>query len=130
MVSDPIGDLLIQIKNAGLAGNHVISVPMSRTKLAVARILEKEKYIDSVETAGEKPKQTMTIHLKYQGKTHAIGDVKRVSKPGLRLYVKAKDIPVVLGGLGIAILSTPQGIMTGKDAKKHGIGGELLCHVW
>jgi len=130
MVNDPIGDLLAQIKNASMAGLSSIELPNSRVKFAVAKILSQEGYIGTVETVGQKPKLMLRIGIKYQSDAPVITGVKRVSKPGLRLYVNRNTIPTVVGGMGIAVVSTPQGIMTGKDAKKKGIGGEILCTIW
>jgi small subunit ribosomal protein S8 len=130
MVNDPIGDLLIQIKNASMAGKRVVELPYSRVKHAVADILAKEGYVTGVTRGGAVPKEHLHVEIKYDNGTPALTDLKRVSKPGLRWYVNKKEIPTVVGGMGISILSTPQGIMTGKEAKKRGIGGELLCKVW
>ncbi len=130
VVSDPIGDMLIQIKNAVMAGKHVVELPHSSMKHAVATILSQEGYIGTVEKTGNSPKLMLRIHLKYQGDAPVLTGVKRISKPGLRWYVGKNEIPEVLGGLGIAIVSTPQGVMSGKEAKKRGVGGELLCTVW
>lgn len=130
MVNDPIGDMLIQIKNAGSAGKRSVELPASRLKLALAQILVKENYIASAEVVGDKPKTLLRLGLKYSDKTPVISGVKRVSKPGLRFYVGSREIPAVVGGLGIAVLSTPQGLMTGTEAKKKRLGGELLCEIW
>ena len=130
MVNDPIGDMLIQIKNAGLARKKTVILPYSHIKLAVAQILIKEGYIASAEKTGEAPKNQLKMVLKYDDDAPVITDVKRMSKPGLRIYVKSGAIPRVVGGLGIAILSTPKGIMTGAAAKKAKLGGELLCEIW
>lgn len=130
MVNDSVGDLLAQIKNAYMAGRSVVVLPHSKMKEALARILAREGYLASVEVAGETYKKTLELTLRYQGKSPAMTDVKRKSKPGLRIYVRSEGIPTVVGGMGTAILSTPQGIMTGKEAKKKHIGGELLCEVW
>lgn len=130
MVNDPIGDMLAQIKNAGLARKKELEVPFSKVKLAVAKTLVAEGYLDSAEKTGKEPKQQLHLKLAYTGEVPAITDMKRKSKPGLRVYVNRETIPSVVGGLGIAILSTPKGIMTGRQAKKLGIGGELLCEVW
>lgn len=130
MVNDPIGDLLIQIKNASMAGKRSISLPYSHLKHAVADILAREGYVGKVAKSGEAVKSLLEIGIKYQDGVPTITDVKRMSKPGLRQYVKSQNIPIVLGGMGIAVLSTPQGIMTGKEAKKRGLGGELLCTIW
>ena len=130
MVNDPIGDLLAQIKNASMAGIQTIELPHSRLKMEVAKILAKEGYVGAVSKVGEEPKSRLRIDIKYTGNTPVITGVKRASKPGLRLYVNKHTIPVVVGGMGMAVLSTPQGIMTGNDAKKKGIGGEILCTIW
>lgn len=130
MVHDPIGDLLAQIKNASMAGIPVIELPHSRMKMEVAKILSQEGYIGEIEKTGKDPKSMLKIVIKYIGSNPAITGVKRVSKPGLRLYVNKDTIPTVVGGMGISVLSTPQGVMTGKDAKKKGIGGEILCTIW
>lgn len=130
MVNDPIGDMLIQLKNAVLVRKRVVELPHSRMKHKVAEILAREGFIESVETAGIKPKHILRITLRYDGKTSAISDVKRMSKPGLRVYIGNDEIPQVLGGIGIAVLSTSRGIMTGKEAKDKGLGGEFLCTVW
>ena len=130
MVNDPIGDLLTQIKNASMAGKSVIEVPYSKIKSSVCSILYKEGYINNFEKAGNTYTAKLRITLKYTGSASVITGIKRVSKPGLRWYVHSNGIPMVVGGMGITILSTPQGVMTGNEAKKKGIGGELLCTVW
>ncbi len=130
MVNDPIADMLIQIKNAAMARRSFVELPSSKIKVALATILAKEGYITSVERIGSQPKYKLKIILKYEDDTSVITDVKRMSKPGLRVYVDRHRIPTVVGGMGIAIVSTPQGIMTGKNAKKRGLGGELLCEIW
>lgn len=130
MVNDPIGDMLSQVKNAYMAGVIVVEVPYSKLKESVAKILAEQGYISSVSTKGESAHKTLILELRYDGSRAALTDVKRKSKPGLRLYVGSGAIPTVVGGMGVAILSTPQGIMTGKEAKKKHIGGELLCEVW
>lgn len=130
MVNDPIGDMIIQIKNAGLSGRDNISLPYSKVKNKIAEILKNEGYIKTVSIEGEKPKMFLKIFLKYENKKSVITDVKRRSKPGLRIYINKRLIPNVVGGLGIAIISTSQGIMTGSEARKQGLGGELLCEIW
>jgi small subunit ribosomal protein S8 len=130
MVNDPIGDMLIQIKNASAAHNSVIELPYSKLKAALGKILLDEGYVASVDKVGTDPKANLRVSIKYATGESVITGVKRVSKPGLRWYVNKDTIPQVVGGMGIAILSTPQGIMTGRDAKKKGIGGELLCKIW
>ncbi len=130
MVNDPIGDMLIQIKNAAAAHNSVIELPYSKLKMALGKILLDEGYVSSVVKVGTDPKANLRVGIKYANNESVITGVKRVSKPGLRWYVNKNTIPQVVGGMGIAILSTPLGIMTGRDAKKKGIGGELLCKIW
>jgi small subunit ribosomal protein S8 len=130
MVNDPIGDMLIQIKNAELAKNSVVELPYSKLKMALGKILLDEGYVASVEKIGTDPKANLRVGIKYVNGESIITGVKRISKPGLRWYVAKDKIPQVVGGMGIAILSTPQGIMTGRDARKKGIGGELLCKIW
>ncbi len=130
MVQDPIGDMIIQIKNAAMAQKAVIELPYSKLKMALGALLLKEGYVASVEKVGVDPKAQLRVGIKYHNGASVVTDVKRVSKPGLRWYVNKGAIPQVVGGMGIAILSTPKGIMTGAEAKKIGIGGELLCKVW
>lgn len=129
MLSDPIADLLTRIRNATHALLPEILVSHSNTKLSIARILKEEGYIEdySVEAA---PLKNIRVKLKYQGRRGVITGLKRVSKPGLRRYVGSTEIPRVLNGLGIAIVSTSKGLLTGYDAKKQNLGGELLCFVW
>jgi len=130
MVNDPIGDMLIQIKNAGAAGRLTVTLPASKVKLVLANLLVQEGYLASAREEGKAPKLSLKLDLKYKGKVSVITGLKRISKPGLRSYVGRKNIPKVVGGLGIAILSTPQGVMTGSVARAKGLGGELLCKVW
>lgn len=130
MVSDPIGDMIIQIKNAGMAGRHTVLLPFSNEKERIGKILEKEGYVHTVEKVGELPYAKLRITLRYVSGVHVIDGVKRMSKPGIRLYVDKNAIPSVQGNIGIAILSTSKGIMTGQEAKKAGVGGELLCEIW
>lgn len=130
MVNDPIGDMLAQIKNAALARQKNIEVPYSRVKEAVAHTLIDEGYLKTAEKSGTAPKFMLKLKLAYDGENPVLTDLKRKSKPGLRVYVNRDHIPTVVGGLGIAILSTPQGVMTGRKARQKGVGGELLCEVW
>ncbi len=130
MVNDPVGDMLIQIKNAGLAKKASLELPYSKLKKALGEILVREGYITSVEKVGQDPKAMLKITMQYKDGVSVITDLKRVSKPGLRWYVNKSNIPTVVGGMGIAILSTPAGLMTGKEARKAGTGGELLCKIW
>ncbi len=130
VLSDPISDFLTRIKNASRSAKDESLAPFSKLKAEVARILQEEGYIWSYEVVSVDEKPQIKVKLKYQGKTPAITDVKRVSKPGLRKYVGVDEVPRVLGGLGISILSTPQGVMTGARARKAKVGGELLALVW
>lgn len=130
MVNDPVGDMLIQIKNAYMAGKSVVVLPHSKLKEAVAKILMQEGYVLSVSAVGEQVKRSLELRLRYEGSVPALTDLKRKSKPGLRVYVGSHAIPTVVGGMGIAIVSTPLGIMTGKQARNKHIGGEVLCEVW
>ena len=130
-VSDPIADMLTRIRNAIMARHDFTLVPSSRMKLAIARILKKEGFVAEYEVLRGKPHRTIKLHLRYDDKNQPIiSGLERVSKPGLRVYVERKEIPRVHGGLGFAILSTSSGVMTGQQAWKRGIGGELLCYVW
>ena len=126
---DPIADMLTRIRNAGRALRPVVAVPHSRMKENIANILKKEGYVAGVAVEGKMPK-TINIKLKYQGKKTVIEGLRRLSRPGLRHYVGATEIPRVLGGLGVAVVSTSEGVMTGSEAKKKNLGGELLCFVW
>ena len=130
MVNDPIGDLLIQIKNASMAGIRSIELPYSKAKMAVSEVLVKTGYLVACSKQGDLPHAVLQISLAYDGKEPVLTGVKRVSKPGMRWYVGKKEIPLVMGGMGTAIVSTPSGIMTGQEARKNGLGGELLCEVW
>jgi small subunit ribosomal protein S8 len=128
-MSDPISDMLTRIRNASRALLPAIELPHSRMKESLANILKKEGYVAEVSVDGKTIKK-LKIQLKYQGKKNVIEGLKRVSKPGLRKYVGSTEIPRVLGGLGISIVSTPEGVMTGTQAKKKNLGGELLCYIW
>jgi small subunit ribosomal protein S8 len=126
---DPISDMLTRIRNGGRALLPVVELPHSRIKESIAQILRKEGYLADVTVEGNAPK-TIKLKLKYQGKRTVIEGLRRVSSPGLRRYVGAADIPRVRGGLGVAVLSTPEGVMTGTQARKKNLGGEVLCYVW
>jgi len=128
-MSDPISNMLSSLRNANRALLPAVTVPHSRLKESIARILQKEGYINGVAVEGDKIKK-LKLTLKYQGRKSVITDLKRISSPGLRRYVGATEIPRVLGGMGISILSTPSGVLTGTDARKQNVGGELLCYVW
>ena len=129
-LSDPIADFLTRLRNAGSALKPEVLVPYSRIKAEIARILKQEGYISSFEldTTGAHPQ--IKVVIKLANKSSAITGLKRVSRPGLRRYVGAREIPRVLGGMGVAILSTPRGILTGQEAKRQKLGGELVAYVW
>src|SRR3954464_8549776 len=126
---DPISDMLTRIRNANLALLPAVDVPHSKIKESIAVILKREGYIQEFAVEGKLPK-TIKMRLKYQGKKSVIEGLRRVSTPGLRRYVGSTDIPRVRGGLGVSVLSTSEGIMTGTQARKKNIGGELICYVW
>jgi small subunit ribosomal protein S8 len=128
-MTDPISDMLARIRNAQKALLKTVAISHSNMKLAIAHLLKREGYIAEVVVEGTMPKN-IKLTLKYAGKKGIIEGLRRVSKPGLRRYVAATDTPRVLGGLGIAILSTSQGLMTGTEARQKNVGGELLCYVW
>jgi len=127
---DPISDMLTRIRNANRALLPNIDLPHSQMKESIAHILKKEGYIAEVATEGVKTKKTLKLKLKYDGKKGVIEGLRRVSAPGLRRYVASTEIPHERGGLGISIVSTSQGLMTGNQARKSNVGGELLCYVW
>ncbi|MDR1210198.1 MAG: 30S ribosomal protein S8 [Clostridiales bacterium] len=132
-LSDPIGDMLTRIRNANDAKHATVDIPASRVKVAITNILKKEGYIKNYETLTDGIKKTIRVTLKYSGKDRtqkALAGIKRISKPGLRVYAGSQEIPKVLGGLGVAIVSTPQGIITDREARKLGVGGEVLAFVW
>jgi small subunit ribosomal protein S8 len=129
--SDPIADMLTRIRNAIMVRHDQVAIPISKTKMAIAKILKEEGFITDYELPKEKTQRSIKIQLRYTGKNSPmISGLERISKPGLRVYVEKSEIPRVYGGLGIAILSTPKGLMTGQQAWRQGIGGELLCYVW
>lgn len=129
--TDPVADLLTRIRNANTANHQTVDVPASRTKHAIAQILKDEGFIDAVERLNEGPQGTLRIKLRYgPEKEKVITGLRRISRPGLRVYTGKTEIPRVLGGLGVVIISTSRGIMSGKKAKKIGVGGEVLAYVW
>ncbi|HWR52275.1 MAG TPA: 30S ribosomal protein S8 [Bryobacteraceae bacterium] len=129
-MTDPIADMLTRIRNAIKARHAKVDVPASNVKTEIARILKEEGYIINFKTAEEGPKKVIKIYLKYQPNTKpVISEITRISRPGCRVYVGHTEIPPVLGGLGINILTTPKGVLTGRDARKQNVGGELLCQV-
>ncbi len=130
-VTDPIADMLTRIRNAVMARHSSVLVPSSRVKLYIAKILKREGFIVDYEVVSSQSHRQIKITLKYDEKNQPlISGLKRVSKPGLRVYVQQKEIPRVYGGLGIAIVSTAKGVMTGQKAWHQGVGGELLCYIW
>jgi small subunit ribosomal protein S8 len=136
MYSDPIADMLTRIRNAHMAGQTTVSLPSSKLKLAIAQILKQEGYIDdfSAQNDADSPQGVLRVALKYVGtrreRKPVISGIERVSTPGRRVYARKQEIPWVLSGMGIAILSTPKGVMTGTRARQLGVGGEVLCKVW
>ena len=131
MTTDPIADMLTRIRNAIAARHPKVDVPASRLKAEIARILKDEGYILNYKPADEGSKKLIRIYLKYTpGNVPVISHIERVSRPGCRVYVGSKEVPRVLGGLGVNVLTTPKGVMTGKEARKMGVGGEVLCQVW
>ena len=132
-VTDPIADMLIRIKNAGMARHPQAAMPTSKLREAVARILKEEGFIQDYEVLPGKTWSTLLIHLKYTRERRpkpVITGIERVSKPGRRAYTQKQDIPWVRSGLGVAIVSTSKGVMTGREARRQGVGGEILCNVW
>ncbi|MBI3891557.1 MAG: 30S ribosomal protein S8 [Candidatus Wallbacteria bacterium] len=130
-MTDPIADMMTRIRNANRMFKAAVDIPSSRLKIKIAEILKDEGFINDfkIESADEKP--TLKVFLKYTpNRIRALNGMKRISKPGLRVYVKRDSIPKVLGGLGIAILSTPDGLMTDKLSRRKGVGGEVICYVW
>lgn len=130
-VNDPISDMLTRIRNAGMARKSDVSMPSTKVLVAIAKILKEEGYISDFEVIERRPQDVLRISLRYGAdKSHSIRELKRVSKPGLRVYAGKDAIPRVKSGLGIAIVSTPQGVLTGYEARRRGIGGEVLCTVF
>jgi small subunit ribosomal protein S8 len=131
MTTDPIADMLTRIRNAAMAKHPRVDLPSSKLKVEVARILKDEGYLANYKVVDEKGKKTLRVFMRYSpDRRCVITDLKRVSRPGSRRYVGKTEIRSVVGGMGISILSTPRGLMTGQAARKEGVGGELLCEVW
>ena len=129
--TDPIADMLTRIRNSVGAKHDFVLIPASKIKIAIAKILREEGFIADYEVLRDSSQRTIKAHLKYVGKQEPVlAGLQRVSKPGLRVYVQKGEIPRVYGGLGVAILSTPQGVMTGQQAWRRRVGGEVLCYVW
>ncbi|XFA74102.1 30S ribosomal protein S8 [Thermosynechococcaceae cyanobacterium Okahandja] len=131
-VNDTIGDMLTRIRNANLARHQTTTIPATRMTRSIAQVLKAEGFIRDYEEQGDGIKRQLVVALKYRGKQRQpiITALKRVSKPGLRVYANSRELPRVLGGIGIAIISTSSGIMTDREARRQGIGGEVLCYVW
>lgn len=130
-VNDPISDMLTRLRNAGMARKPELVMPSTKVLVAIAKILQEEGYINSFEVIEKRPQNQLKITLRYGAdKRHTIREIKRVSKPGLRIYAGKDALPRVRSGLGIAIVSTPQGVITGYEARRRGIGGEVLCTVF
>lgn len=130
-MTDPIADMLARLRNANSAYHETVSMPHSKIKVNIAQILKEQGYIASFDVTEAEVGQTLTLHLKYgPSRERSIAGLRRVSKPGLRVYAKSTSLPKVLGGLGIAILSTSTGLLTDRQAAKKGVGGEVLAYVW
>jgi small subunit ribosomal protein S8 len=133
-VTDPIADMLTRVRNALMIGHAVVAIPSSKIKVEIARILKEEGYIEDYFVTDDKPQPVLRIRLKYSGdrrnRKPVISGLDRVSRPGRRVYTRKRDIPWVLSGLGISVLSTPKGVITGHQARRLGVGGEILCYVW
>ncbi len=131
VVNDPIADLLTRIRNAGVPKHPAVKMPSSKMKVAICRVLEAEKYIRGFSVTEDAPRRTLQVILDYTREAQpAITGIERISKPGRRVYTKAANMPRVLDGLGIAIVSTSRGVMTSDEARQRRLGGEVLCHVW
>lgn len=130
-MTDPIADMLTRVRNANSAGKQTVSMPSSKKLVEIARIMDQEGYIAGYEVVDGQPRATLEITLKYGNKkAKTIRGIKRISKPGLRIYANKDELPRVLGGLGTAIISTSSGVMTDRDARKKGIGGEVIAFIW
>ncbi|KAF5090434.1 30S ribosomal protein S8 [Acetobacterium wieringae] len=131
VMTDPIADMLTRIRNANDAGHKTVEMPASKEKKAIAQILLEEGYINKVDYIADEKQGVIKITLKYgENKSRVVAGIKRISKPGLRVYAGKDEVPKVLNGLGIAIVSTSKGVMTDKKARKAGVGGEVICYVW
>jgi small subunit ribosomal protein S8 len=129
-MTDPIADMLTRVRNAIMARHTRVMIPASNMKVAIARILKEEGYIKDFDVVKDNPQGTIRITLRYVERRSVLTQLKRVSKPGLRVYTRRESIPRVRGGLGTSIISTPQGLMTGRKAYQLGLGGEVVCYVW
>jgi small subunit ribosomal protein S8 len=130
-LTDPVADMLARIRNAISARHQKVDIPASKLKLEIARILKEEGYISNFKATEEEGHKVLRVYLKYGNNNEAvISKAERVSRPGYRVYVRRTEIPRVLGGMGINILTTPRGVMTGRQARREGLGGEVLCEIW
>ncbi len=130
-MNDPIADMLTRVRNANSAGKQTVSMPSSKKLVEIARIMQEEGYINGFEIEPGQPRDVLTITLKYgEKKARTIRGIKRISKPGLRIYAGKDELPRVLGGLGTAVISTSKGVMTDRDARKEGVGGEVMAYIW
>jgi small subunit ribosomal protein S8 len=131
IITDSIGDMLTRMRNAAIVRHDTVEMPASKLKVAILKILKEEGFIGDYEVIKAKPEKLIRIRLKYGDDNRSIiSGIERVSKPGLRVYAQHNEIPRVYGGVGIAILSTPKGVVTGQNARRNGVGGEVLCYVW
>lgn len=130
-LTDPIADMLTRIRNANSVGKDRVDIPASKVKTSIGELLKDEGFINDVKLVERKPQNMIRVYLKYgDNDEKVISGIKRISKPGLRVYVGSDEVPQVLGGLGIAVISTSQGVISDKEAREKGIGGEVLCYVW
>ena len=130
-MTDPIADMLTRLRNANSAFHESVSMPYSKMKANIAEILEREGYIENFEVEDAKVEKTLVLNLKFgPGRERALAGLRRISKPGLRVYAKSTNLPKVLGGLGVAILSTSSGLLTDREAQEKGVGGEVLAYIW
>ena len=131
IITDTIGDMLTRMRNAAIVRHDTVEMPASKLKVAILKILKEEGFIGDYEVIKAKPEKLIRVRLKYGDDNRSIiSGIERVSKPGLRVYAQHNEIPRVYGGVGIAILSTPKGVVTGQNARRNGVGGEVLCYVW
>ena len=131
MLTDPIADMLTRLRNANTAGHEKVDIPSSRLKVEIAQILKKEGFVTGYKVIDQDVQDILRVYLKYgSGNERVLRGITRTSKPGLRIYARSRKIPRVLSGMGIAIISTSKGIMTDREARNQGVGGEVLCHVW
>jgi small subunit ribosomal protein S8 len=131
IITDQIGDMLTRIRNASIVRHDTVEMPAAKLKIAVLKILKEEGFITDYEVIKGKPEKVIKVRLRYQDNNKSfISGIERVSKPGLRIYAQHNEIPRVYGGVGVAILSTPKGVFTGQQARRQGVGGEVICYVW